>query len=238
MTIHEPHAAGATARAAGRDRDPEPARRCRLEFLRHYPGAFRDPVYLAGERGPAWAAHERWEAALAPAEFRSLLRRGRSGEIAARAVRIVTGVRGLSRFERMALRNAVKTRTGARVLAAGLEDFLYRAGEESRQFTRWCAAIERLPRTQARVFTWPIVTVFGFFARPKSHLFVKPTVLRAAARAYGFELHYRPVPSWDGYARLRALARLVRRDLEDLRPRDQIDLQAFLWVQGAEEYRR
>jgi len=28
----------------------------------------------------------------------------------------------------------------------------------------------------------------------------------------------------------------VRRDLRDLRPRDMIDIQSFLWVQGSSEY--
>jgi hypothetical protein len=28
----------------------------------------------------------------------------------------------------------------------------------------------------------------------------------------------------------------VRRDLRDLRPRDMIDLQSFIWVQGSDEY--
>ena len=30
--------------------------------------------------------------------------------------------------------------------------------------------------------------------------------------------------------------RQVRRDLRDLRPRDMIDIQSFLWVQGSDEY--
>jgi len=28
----------------------------------------------------------------------------------------------------------------------------------------------------------------------------------------------------------------VRRDLSDLRPRDMIDIQSFMWVQGSDEY--
>ena len=28
----------------------------------------------------------------------------------------------------------------------------------------------------------------------------------------------------------------VRRDISDLRPRDMIDMQSFLWVQGSDEY--
>jgi hypothetical protein len=93
-----------------------------------------------------------------------------------------------------------------------------------------------LPRRQTRVLTWPVVTVFGFLAEPAVHLFVKPRVLRAAARAYGFDLGYQPRPSWETYARMLELASQVRRDLRDLRPRDMIDIQSFLWVQGSDEY--
>ena len=38
------------------------------------------------------------------------------------------------------------------------------------------------------------------------------------------------------YARLLDLAAMVRVDQRDLRPRDLIDVQSFLWVQGSEEY--
>ena len=31
-------------------------------------------------------------------------------------------------------------------------------------------------------------------------------------------------------------AETVRRDVRDLRPRDMIDLQSFIWVQGSDEY--
>jgi hypothetical protein len=33
-------------------------------------------------------------------------------------------------------------------------------------------------------------------------------------------------------------ARAVRHDLRDLRPRDMIDVQSFLWVLGSDEYRQ
>ena len=35
---------------------------------------------------------------------------------------------------------------------------------------------------------------------------------------------------------LHRLAAVIRRDLRDLRPRDQIDVQSFIWVQGSDEY--
>ncbi len=42
--------------------------------------------------------------------------------------------------------------------------------------------------------------------------------------------------SWETYASLLEFAAVVRRDLRDLRPRDMIDIQSFIWVQGSDEY--
>jgi hypothetical protein len=61
-------------------------------------------------------------------------------------------------------------------------------------------------------------------------------VTRRAAAAYGFPLAYRSKPGYATYESLLELARTVRRDLRDLRPRDMIDIQSFLWVQGSDEY--
>ncbi len=59
---------------------------------------------------------------------------------------------------------------------------------------------------------------------------------RPAAREYDFDFRYKSRPSWDVYASLLEFAELVRRDLRDLRPRDMIDIQSFMWVQGSDEY--
>jgi hypothetical protein len=61
-------------------------------------------------------------------------------------------------------------------------------------------------------------------------------VTRVAADEYGFDLHYLLRPSWETYSSLLQFAAAVRRDLKDLRPRDMIDIQSFLWVQGSDEY--
>ena len=93
-----------------------------------------------------------------------------------------------------------------------------------------------LPRRQTRVLTWPVVTVFGFIAQPRTHFFLKPMVTRRAAERYGYPIEYTSGPRWDTYAGVLKLARRVREDLRDLHPRDMIDLQSFLWVLGSDEY--
>ena len=59
---------------------------------------------------------------------------------------------------------------------------------------------------------------------------------RRAARAYEYGLAYRSTPSAEVYEGVLAFAETVRRDMRDLAPRDMIDIQSFLWVQGSEEY--
>ncbi len=136
----------------------------------------------------------------------------------------------------MAFRDAVRTTPGARSFAKGLYEFLYGEDSESKRFAVWCEMIAGLPRKQTRVRTWPLVTVFGFLALPSRHMFLKPKVMRSAAQNYGFVLEYQSKPNWDTYSNFLKLARIVRHDVRALRPRDMIDIQSFLWVQGSDEY--
>lgn len=105
------------------------------------------------------------------------------------------------------------------------------------RFERWCDVVSTLPRKQSRVLTWPIVTIFGFIAKPDTHIYLKPTVTRAAASAYGFAFPYQSRPAWPMYERMLDFAETIRRDQRDLHPRDMIDIQSFIWVQGSDEYR-
>lgn len=212
--------------------------RCRAKFLEFFPDGFRDETYLEWERGYKWAVHKEWERALGRREMRRLLDAGEHAEVAQRAVRIEQRSRHsmLFSFEKMALRDAVRSPAGARAFAEGLYGYLHGGGSLEGRFERWRDVVASLPRRQTRVLTWPLVTVFGFIAQPGTHVFLKPNVTRRAAKAYGFELDYRSRPDWDAYASLLSLARIVKRDLADLKPRDMIDVQSFLWVQGSDEY--
>ena len=214
------------------------AKRCRRKFLEYFPDGFHDADYLEFERDYKVETHRRWEEALNAREFRSLLAAGAHAEIAARAVRVEQRSRHsmIFSFEKMALRDAVRTPAGARAFATGLFDLLHGRGSLQRRFERWIAVVAGLPRRQTRVLTWPLVTVFGFIARPDAHIFLKPNVTRVAAKAYGFDFEYKSKPNWATYQSLLDFASTVRRDTTDLRPKDMIDLQGFIWVQGSDEY--
>jgi hypothetical protein len=210
--------------------------RCRRKFLRFFPRGFQDPTYLDWERNYKWNAHLQWNELLNLTEYRGLLEKRKFSEIASRALKIESRTNLLFSFEKMAIRDAVKSPLGARSFSSGLFDFLYGARSEESKFHRWIELVAELPRKQTRVLTWPVLTVFGFIAQPATHIFLKPNVTRIAAEEYGFDFRYHSRPSWKTYSSYLGFAEAVRRDLRELQPRDMIDIQSFMWVLGSDEY--
>lgn len=209
---------------------------CRRKFLKFFPAGFRDEKYLGWEREYKWTAHQRWSEQLDAVSMRAMMKRGDYAHLARAAVAIESRTNLLFSFEKMALRDAVRTPGGARTFCEGLYHFLHGRGSDEARFTAWIASVGALPRRQTRVLTWPLVTVFGFIAQPDRHMFLKPNVTRRAAALYGFEFEYHSKPTWEVYLCLLAFAEQVRKDQRPLRPRDMIDVQSFIWVQGSDEY--
>jgi hypothetical protein len=156
--------------------------RARRKFLMHFPGGFRDETYLDWEGGYKWDAHNKWNASLNRSALVGLLKAREFKEIAARAIRVESRTNLLFSFEKMALRGAVRSPTGAKIFALALFNLLHSPDSMDVRFSNWIDAIAQLPRRQTRVQTWPLVTVFGFIAQPDTHFFLKPTVTREAAR--------------------------------------------------------
>lgn len=211
-------------------------RKALKKFLYYFRKGYRDKKYEAWERDYKWQAHLLWEQQLNKRLYQQLLSDKRYSEIALTAVRIESKTNLLFSFEKMALRDAVKTEAGARDFAVGLYNYIYGEQPLEERFIAFTKVLEGLPRKQTRVVTWPLHTVFGFIANPREHIFLKPKVTKAAAKKYGFDFDYHSRPNWQTYESLLAFAETVRADTLDYRPKDYIDLQSFIWVQGSEEY--
>ena len=87
----------------------------------------------------------------------------------------------------MALRDAVKSASGARSFSGGLYEYVYGANSIEDRFNEFSKLVASLPRKQTRVHTWPLQTVFGFIANPQEHIFLKPRVTQIAAEKYQFD---------------------------------------------------
>jgi hypothetical protein len=191
---------------------------------------------MSWERQYKEVAHQQFQDDLNKSAFESLLKDKKFESIAERAVKIESRTNLLFSFEKMALRDAVKSPDSAKTFATGLFDYIY--GDKSLQvrFETFVTEVQKLPRKQTRVLTWPLVTVFGFIANPKEHIFLKPMVTKIAAKKYDYPFNYQTKPNWNTYQSLLQFADIVRKDTISYRPKDFIDLQSFIWVLGSEEY--
>jgi hypothetical protein len=210
--------------------------RCEKKFLFYFPKGFADKKYYAWERGYKWEAHLAWEKELNKREYQRLLSEKQYTEAALRAVRLETKTNLLFSFEKMALRDAVKSTEGAKAFAEGLYEYVYGKGSFQSRFENFASVLDSLPRKQTRVRTWPLQTVFGFIANPGEHIFLKPRVTQVAAKKYEYDFLYRSKPNWETYKSLLDFAEQVRKDTAALAPKDFIDLQSFIWVLGSDEY--
>jgi hypothetical protein len=224
-------------RVRGVSDSPERARRkCVRKFQYYFPGGYQGRKYQHWERNYKWEAHLRWQEKLNKKEFKRMLQAGKFTDIAKLAISIESKTNLLFSFEKMALRDAVKEPLPAKLFAKGLYDLLHGSKPLKERFENYRAMLAKLPVKQTRVLTWPVMTVFGFIAKPDEHIYLKPTVTKAAAKKYKFEFSYSSKTNWDTYESLLKFAEQVRRDTARFRPRDMIDLQSFIWVMGSEEY--
>ena len=219
---------------------PDPAerarKRCIKKFLYYFKKGYRDQKYIDWERQYKLDAHFQFQQDLDADSYLKLLEQEKFEEIALKAVKIESRTNLLFSFEKMALRDAIKTADGAKAFALGLFEYIYGNNALQERFENFVEVVSTLPRKQTRVLTWPLVTVFGFIGNPAEHVFLKPRVTKIAAEKYHFDFKYHSRPNWNTYQNLLEFAEQIREDTKEYKPADYIDLQSFIWVMGSDEY--
>lgn len=206
---------------------------CRKKFLRAYPGGFEDPNYISLERDPQWHAHEMFQVLLNKRTFEELLSEGDYKTFADNAIEIGTETDILYSTEKTALRSTLKSVKNAQVFATGLFNFMYSKLNVKDRFNQFSETLQSLPKKPRGFFSWPFQTAFAYLGNPEHFIFLKPKVTLAAAKAYAYDLFYEPRPNWNTYQSVYAFANQIKTDVDDLKPRDFIDLQSFMRVIGS-----
>lgn len=135
----------------------------------------------------------------------------------------------LSRFEAARLNDVLRGETGGHFLR-GAAKFVM--GDINAGLGGMTAAIAPHGRV-----SWPLVTYLPFLWDHQGHMFLKPTVTTSFADRVGheFQFAYDPDPNAGTYASLLSLVATTRTEIGALNPRDNLDIQSFIWVVG--EYR-
>ena len=83
--------------------------------------------------------------------------------------------------------------------------------------------------------SWPLVTYLPYLWAPETQMFLKPEATQDFAVRVGhhFARAYESALNFEVYSALLDLAEWTEKEINDLKPRDRIDVQSFIWVVGA-----
>ncbi len=134
-------------------------------------------------------------------------------------------------FEKMAFGNGIRTHTRPREFAEAFCDWVLPAQPSQQAFEAFAAELDHLGCAK-----WPILTSYRFLLHPQTDVLIKPTNLANAAEVARFEINYRSELKWLTYFSVMQFYKHVRDGIADLDPKDNIDVQNFIWCIDPEQY--
>jgi hypothetical protein len=191
-------------------------------FLHFFPGGFQSRDFEEKEGEYKRDAKARLDAAL-PVE------QAAAGEVSAKAIEAALTTLLHPRFEIPRLKDVLRgPRADAFVQSAAR--FALDPGPSTLAHVK--LALE--PNDCAK---WVFVTYLPFLWLPERHMFLRPEVTMDYASRVGhpFAHDYSGALDADVYFSLLDLANETEREIANLRPRDRIDIQSFIWVVGSYE---
>jgi Protein of unknown function (DUF3553) len=213
--------------ATKRARSTKSVAEMKAAFLRLFPGGFYDPKYLDEERNYKLEAGALLASTLGRAKLSALLQAGDSAEISTLALAVMNKTNLVFPNEKIAFKDGLATERGRELFAPALDNLLYGSAEYRPRFEAFTDILDQIGANK-----WPVATYFPFIALPKEQMFLKPDVTKRAAEACNFELNYRVELNWWTYESLLRFTKTLEELIRELKPRDNIDMQSFIFCIG------
>ncbi len=197
------------------------------DFLEAYSEGFYGPRYLREERNYKVEAHELANTILGRAELERLLTSGAFAEICHRAMQVVNKTNLIFPNEKMDLKDGLKPAGRHQVFAEALYALLHGADELPSRFRGFASVLRDMGAGN-----WTVATYFPFLLFPDEHQFIKPKYTRNAATICAFDIEYTTSLGWPAYERMLRFSNYLKSELTlaNLKPRDNIDVQSFMWA--------
>ncbi|MCZ2153863.1 MAG: DUF3553 domain-containing protein [Bryobacterales bacterium] len=193
-------------------------------FLELFPQGFQGKKYTGQERDYKIKAHQMAQELISETELKRLLAEGKYEEICRRALRVANATNLIFPNEKMALKDGLEDPPARTEFSSALHELLYSPGSFKDRFEKFARMLESI-----RANKWTTATYFPFIVHPDQYMFVKPTITQKAAELSAFEINYRPELNWLTYESVLKFSNYLRAELVELKPRDMIDVQSFMW---------
>ncbi|TNF34653.1 MAG: hypothetical protein EP329_06990 [Deltaproteobacteria bacterium] len=205
-------------------------------FEHLYPGGFEDPDYVAenrrDEEGKRRKSHvdpavEEAQAAFEEERLRGLVAAGEATRVYDDLVAVLSNV-SLASGARHVGMLAKLHESRHEAVAKALVGLLYGDGPLADRVDAWVGALSRGDEGPS----WELATALPALVQPEEHVCVKASAFRTQARWMAPKLKLEAVPDGATYERVRAMAghALERLQEKGAKPRDLLDVHAFVWL--------
>lgn len=201
-------------------------------FLELFPEGFYGQKFQAHEREYKDKAHALARTLLDKDALTALIDSSGHGEVVKRASRVANATNLMFPNEKMALKDGLATPAHQKLFAEGLFGILFGANPLKERFGEFVGLLEEIEAAK-----WTTATYFPFVFHPDSHMFIKPSITQHAAELCGFEINYDPQLNWPTYRSVLEFSSYLFNELSELKPRDMIDVQSFMWCIAPGTYR-
>ena len=193
-------------------------------FLTNYENGFEGETYKDRERNYKDKAHSLATELLGYELYKELLAKSDFDEIVKRALKIINATNLIFPNEKMALKDGLVTDEHKQSFSEILFDVLFDKENEQSNFERFALFLQNIGANK-----WTIVSYFQFFINPTEYIFIKPTITQKIAEISAYDIEYTSQLNWNTYSKVQQFSKYLKKNIENLQPKDMIDVQSFIW---------
>ena len=217
----------------GKSRPMVTMAQAKLRLLELFPGGLHGEKMKQHERDYKDAMRKLALEWYAPSELQALSQAGQHAEVVERAHRLVklSTNNFPSHFEKIAFGNGLSAHTRQSEFAEAFCAWVLPEEATQAAFEAFASELDHLGSAK-----WPILTAYRFLLHPQTDVLIKPTNLAHAAEVARFEINYRSELNWLTYHSVMQFYNHVCKAIADLDPKDNIDVQNFIWCIDPAQY--
>ncbi len=193
-------------------------------FLELFPEGFYGEKFKQHEREYKDKAHTLTQELLGRESFATLLNNDDFSEIAKRSLKVVNATNLIFPNEKMSLKDGLVLAPAQQEFSLALYAVLYGEGALEQRFVAFAKVLDNIGAGK-----WTIASYFLFIFQPYKYMFIKPTITQYSAELCGFEINYKPQLNWLTYKLVLDFSEYLLSAIAELKPRDMIDVQSFMW---------
>jgi hypothetical protein len=203
------------------------------EFRNRFPNGFSDPKYIEEEREYKLEAHNLFVQALGNGQLSRLLKENCTEEVENRVLQVIHKLKVPlpNKYEEIAFESSLKTYSSEVKTFFIALSHLLNVGPDDEAINNYFIAVNELPQTGTiSPNKWTVATLLPFLAQPGRFVFLKPNPTKFCADQLNHSLNYKTNLNLLTYRCLENLYdRLINQDLKILNPKDNIDIQSFIY---------